>query len=118
MKKLFFLFFLASTTNLFAQKTKEVSISPFLGVKVYSGIHVKLIPSDTNKMLISGENIETVVFTLKKDILKMRHSIDQLLNPSNTYIELHFTEDLDAIQSYQGSTIESTAEIKTTGIVI
>jgi uncharacterized protein YqgV (UPF0045/DUF77 family) len=118
MKKLFFLFFLALTANLSAQKTKEVSISPFLGVKVYSGIHVKLIPSDTNKMVISGENIETVVFTLKKDILKVRHSIDQLLNPSNTYVELHFTEDLDAIQSYQGSTIESTAEIKTTSIII
>lgn len=118
MKKLFFLFFLALTANSTAQKTKEISISPFLGVKVYSGIHVKLIPSDTNKMVISGENIETVVFTLKKDILKVRHSIDQLLNPSNTYVELHFTEDLDAIQSYQGSTIESTAEIKTTSINI
>ena len=118
MKKLLFLFFLIPTTLLLAQKTKEVSISPFLGVKVYSGIHVKLIPSDTNKMVISGENIETVVFTLKKDVLKIRHSIDQLLNPSNTYVELHFTENLDVIHSYQGSTIESTAEIKTTSIII
>lgn len=117
MKKLFILFFLFST-SLSAQKTKEVSISSFLGVKVYSGIHVKLIPSDTNKMLISGENIETVVFTLKKDVLKIKHSLDQLLNPSNTYVELYFTENLDAIHSYQGSTIESTAEINTTSIII
>ena len=71
MKKLLFLFLFALMANLTAQKTKEVSISPFLGVKVYSGIHVKLIPSETNKMVISGENIETVVFTLKKDILKL-----------------------------------------------
>ena len=82
MKKLLFLFFLISVTTS-AQKSKEVSISPFNGVKVYSGIHVKLIPSDTNKMVIFGDNIETVVFTLKKDVLKIRHSIDQLLNPSN-----------------------------------
>ena len=34
-------------------------------------IHVKLIPSDENKMIITGENIETVVFTLKKDVLKI-----------------------------------------------
>jgi hypothetical protein len=117
MKKLFFLFFLISVTTL-AQKSKEVSISPFNGVKVYSGIHVKLIPSDTNKMVIFGDNIETVVFTLKKDVLKIRHSIDQLLNPSTTYAELYFTEDLDALHAYQGSTLESTAEINTTSIIL
>ena len=117
MKKLFFLFFLISVTTL-AQKSKEVSISPFNGVKVYSGIHVKLIPSDTNKMDIFGDNIETVVFTLKKDVLKIRHSIDQLLNPSTTYVELYFTEDLDALHTYQGSILESTAEINTTSIIL
>ena len=117
MKKLFFLFFLISVTTL-AQKPKEVSISPFNGVKVYSGIHVKLIPSDTNKMVVFGDNTETVVFTLKKDVLKIRHSIDQLLNPSTTYVELYFTEDLDALHTYQGSTLESTAEINTTSIIL
>ena len=117
MKKLLFLFFLISVTTL-AQKSKEVSISPFNGVKVYSGIHVKLIPLDTNKMVIFGDNIETVVFTLKKDVLKIRHSIDQLLNPSTTYVELYFTEDLDALHTYQGSTLESTAEINTTSIIL
>ena len=69
-------------------------------------------------MLIGGENISTVVFTLKKDVLKIRHSIDQLLNPSNTYIELHFTENLDVLHSYQGSTIETTAELKATSITL
>jgi len=118
MKKLALFLFLVSIANLSAQKTKEVSISPFLGVKVYSGIHVKLIPSDTNKLVISGDNTETVVFTLKKDVLKIKHSIDQLLNPSSIYIELYFTEKLDALHSYQGSTIESTAEIITTSIIL
>ena len=118
MKNTFLLLVFASihTLSLFAQEEKTVAMSPFTGVKVYSGIHVKLIPSDTNKMVISGENISTVVFTLKKDLLKIRHSIDQLLNPSNTYIELHFTESLDVIHTYQGSTIESTAELQATSI--
>ena len=112
------LLLLTLTYSLFfyGQDEKTISISPFTGVKVYSGIHVKLIPSDENKMIISGENISTVVFTLKKDILKIRHSIDQLLNPSNTYIELYFTENLDVLHSYQGSTIESTAELTATSI--
>jgi len=117
MKKSFFIIAFVFLSFINAQE-KKVAISPFLGVKVYSGIHVKLIPSDENKMIISGENTETVVFTLKKDVLKIRHSIDQLLNPSNTYVELYFTENLDAIHTYQGSTIESTAEINTTSIQI
>lgn len=116
MKYLFpFLFILSSTLN--AQE-KTISISPFLGINVYSGIHVKLIPSNENKMIISGENIETVVFTLKKDVLKIKHSLDQLLSPSNTYIELYFTEKLDAIKTYQGSKLTSRAKIETTSIQI
>jgi len=117
MKKTVFIFALVFSLFVNGQE-RNVAISPFLGVKVYSGIHVKLIPSNENKMVISGENTATVVFTLKKDILKIRHSIDQLLNPSNTHIELYFTEKLDAIHSYQGSTIESKAEIQTTSIEI
>lgn len=118
MKKLLSLLLIFSSVFVVAQTSKEVAISPFLGLKVYSGIHVKLIPSDTNKMVISGENIETVVFTLKKDVLKIKHSIDQLLNPSATYVEVYFTEELDAIQSYQGSTVESKAELTSTSIIL
>lgn len=118
MKKVFLFLILLCFSISFAQEEKQITISPFFGVNVYSGIHVKLIPSEENKMIISGDNIETVVFTLKKDVLKIRHSINQLLNPSNTYIELYFTEKLDAIHSYQGSTIESNAEIQTTSIRI
>ena len=100
MKKVFLFLILLCFSISFAQKEKQITISPFFGVNVYSGIHVKLIPSEENKMIISGDNIETVVFTLKKDVLKIRHSINQLLNPSNTYIELYFTEKLDAIHGY------------------
>ena len=51
MKKTFLLvlFTLSYTLFSFAQEVKTISISPFTGVKVYSGIHVKLIPSDENK---------------------------------------------------------------------
>jgi len=118
MKKRLSLFLIFFSVALIAQTSKEVAISPFLGLKVYSGIHVKLIPSDSNKMVISGENIETVVFTLKKDVLKIKHSIDQLLNPSATYIEVYFTENLDALYTYQGSILESKAEINTTSILL
>ena len=117
MKKVIVLIALFCSTVALAQ-SKTVKLSPFSGLKVYSGIHVKLIPSQENKIVISGENIETVVTTLKKDILKIRHSLDQWLSPSNTYIEVYFTETLDKIHSYQGTKIESEALLETTSIEV
>ena len=48
------------------ERTKTIMMSPFSGIKVFSGIQVKLIPSTENKLILSGENFETVVTTLKK----------------------------------------------------
>lgn len=117
MKQAIALFIFLTSSTLIAQ-SKTIQLSPFSGLKVYSGIHVKLIPAQENKIVISGENIETVVTTLKKDVLKIRHSLNQWLNPSNTYIEIYFTETLDKIHSYQGTKIESEALIETTSIVL
>ncbi len=97
-------------------KGKTISISPFMGLKLYSGIQVKLIPSTENKLVIFGENTENVVTTLKKDVLRIKHSLDQLFNSKNTYIELYFSGPLDLIHSYQGSIIESEGKISTVSI--
>ena len=48
------------------ERSKTIMMSPFSGIKVFSGIQVKLIPSTENKLILSGENFETVVTTLKK----------------------------------------------------
>lgn len=117
MKKVIALFIFLFASTLMAQ-SKTVKLSPFSELKVYSGIHIKLIPAQEDKMVISGENIETVVTTLKKDVLKIRHSLDQWLSPSNTFVELYFTGTLDKIHSYQGTKIESEALLKTTSIAL
>lgn len=98
------------------ERTKTIIMSPFSGIKVFSGIQVKLIPSTENKLILSGENFETVVTTLKKDVLRIKHSLDQIFNPKNTYIEIYFSEPLDLIHTYQGSIVESKATLKSTSI--
>jgi uncharacterized protein YqgV (UPF0045/DUF77 family) len=98
------------------ERTKTIKMSPFTGIKLYSGIQVKLIPSTENKLVLSGENFETVVTTLKKDVLKIKHSLDQLFNPKNTYIEVYFSTPLDLIQTFQGSVVESQATLEVTKI--
>lgn len=98
------------------ERSKTIMMSPFSGIKVFSGIQVKLIPSTENKLILSGENFETVVTTLKKDVLRIKHSLDQIFNPKNTYIEIYFTQPLDLIHTYQGSIVETKAVLKTTSI--
>jgi hypothetical protein len=98
------------------ERSKTIMMSPFSGIKVFSGIQVKLIPSTENKLILSGENFETVVTTLKKDVLRIKHSLDQIFNPKNTYIEIYFSKPLDLIHTYQGSIVESKAVLKTTSI--
>ena len=74
------------------ERTKTITVGPFTGIKLFTGIQVKLIPSNENKLVLSGENFETVVVTLKKDVLRIKHSIDQIFNPKNTYIEVYFSK--------------------------
>ena len=43
-------------------KEREVKLEDFINLKIYSGIEVKLIPSEENRLVISGEdNIRVVV---------------------------------------------------------
>ena len=92
------------------ERTKTITVGPFTGIKLFSGIQVKLIPSNENKLVLAGENFETVVTTLKNDVLRIKHSIDQIFNPKNTYIEIYFSSPLDLIHTYQGSIVESISD--------
>ena len=84
-----------------------VFIDDFINIKIYSGIEVKLIPSDENKLVISGEDKMEVVPKIKRNTLKIRHSLEHILNPTFTYVELHHSSVLDEISLYQGSNLTS-----------
>ncbi|MBT6127510.1 MAG: hypothetical protein HOH47_02790, partial [Flavobacteriaceae bacterium] len=53
-----------------------LNISEFVNLKVYSGIEVKLIPSDENKLLISGADRMDVIAKIKGQTLKIRHTLE------------------------------------------
>jgi uracil-DNA glycosylase len=38
------------------ERTKTITVGPFTGIKLFSGIQVKLIPSNENKLVFAGEN--------------------------------------------------------------
>ena len=95
---------------------RQLNVREFINLKVYSGIEVKLIPANENKLLISGEDRMDVVARIKGQTLKIRHSLEHILNPTFTYVELYHTGLLDEITLYQGSSIKVDSTYKQTSI--
>mgnify|MGYP006416556507 FL=1 len=93
-----------------------LNISEFVNLKVYSGIELKLIPSDENKLLISGADRMDVIAKIKGQTLKIRHSLEHIINPTFTYVELYHTGLMDDITLYQGATLEVDSTYRQTSI--
>ena len=97
---------------------REINISQFVNLKIYSGIEVKLIPSQENRLIVSGSDRMDVVAKNKGQTLKIRHSLEHILNPSFTYVELYHNSTLDQISLYQGSKLKADSTYKQTSITI
>jgi hypothetical protein len=117
MKQLLTLFLLTGAT-LFAQQdslpanslptqTKTVDLGPFINLKVYSGITTKLIPSTENKLVITSEDPNSIIYRQKGQTLKIRISLAKLIELPTTYIEIHYNQKLDLIDLSQGSSMEA-----------
>ena len=57
-----------------------------------------------------------VVARIKGQTLKIRHSLEHILNPTFTYVELYHTGLLDEITLYQGSSLKVDSTYKQTSI--
>lgn len=90
----------------FAQE-KEVSIGEFDELKVKDGIQITLVPSDTNKIIISGKHIEDVVVINKGKNLKVRMKTKRIFSGFNTTVELFYSEPIQKIEAKSGSFVSS-----------
>ena len=97
---------------------KNLTMSPFIGLKVYTNIDVNLIESDVNKAIISGENSEFVVLSSKGGVLKIRVSGGNILSSGRTKIDLYYSKQLNFIGAYQGSIIYSKFPINQNSIIL
>ena len=95
---------------------KNLTMSPFVGLKVYTNIDLNLIESDVNKAIIYGENSVFVVLSSKDDILKIRVSGGNILSSGRTKIDLYYNKQLNFIGAYQGSIIHSIFPINQSSI--
>lgn len=111
MKKIITLLVILGTSNAFAQKTIEKQIGEFSELKVYDLIDVELIQSDINKIIISGENRNDVVVNNKNGKLKIKMSLEEIFDGSDTKVKLYYTT-VDVIDANEGATIHSGDTIK------
>ncbi len=101
------LFLSAQDENSKELEAKEFELPPFTNLRVYTGIDIKLIPSDVNKALVYGDNSDDIVLSSKKGTLRIKLKIQSIFNLGYNHVELYYTESLDLIDINQGSSLET-----------
>lgn len=104
MKKLFLVFTVIISQVSFAQITKETG--DFDVLRVFDRINVALIPSTENKIEINGNRAEDVEIVNKNGELKVRMSLNKLLDGEEIKVKLFFKK-IDNIEVNEGAFVTS-----------
>lgn len=92
------------TLTAFAQNPKEKKVGDFTTVKVFDLIHISLVKSNENKVIITGEDVDDVEIVNKNGTLKVRMRFDKIFNGSETFVAVHYT-NLKVIDGNEGAII-------------
>ncbi len=111
MKQLFTVLTILMSLTLSAQKPIEKTIGEFTELKVYDLIHVELIKSNENKVIISGKNSEDVLVNNKNGKLKIKMNLEKIFNGDDTKVTLYYTS-FDILDVNEGAKIVCKDEIK------
>ncbi|MEO1012823.1 MAG: head GIN domain-containing protein [Bacteroidota bacterium] len=87
-------------------------LKKFSQIKVFDGLSVNLIKSNTNKAVITGANTDKVAIVNNKGVLKLRMEIGKLFSGYRTFIDLYYTEKLVVIDVNEDARISSQETIK------
>lgn len=85
--------------TLFSVLSFSQDIEPFNTLKVYDGLSVTLIASQENKIEISGEEAENVVYESNRGTLKIRKKINKLFSGYKTFVKVYYSVNLEVIQA-------------------
>lgn len=106
MKSLVKFVVLLITTSVFAQNAIERQIGEFTELKVYDLIHVELIKSDQNKVVITGDNTEDVILKNTNGVLKIKMNIGEIFDGDKTHVKLYYIS-VDTIDVNEGAIVKS-----------
>lgn len=103
MKKLIVALLLFSG-SLFAQETRN--LGDFSTVKVFDQIHVLMVKSNENKIVISGHDSQDVEVVNKKDEVKIRMKFSKLLQGDDISVTLYY-KYVDQVEASEGAYVSS-----------
>ena len=111
MKKIIFVAFLMLSQLNFAQEKITKNLGDFDQVKVFDRISLQLVPSNENKIEITGDRREDVEIVNKNGELKVRMKLKKLLKEDITAI-LYYKNEIETIEASEGSYVSSEKTFK------
>jgi hypothetical protein len=114
MNKLLFSILLISSVAL---GQIEKNVGDFTKVTAFDQIDVVLIPASENKVVLNGNDSESVEFILKNDELKIRMPFTKLLTGDAISATVYY-KNITAVEANEGSRIASDSVLKSTAFDI
>jgi len=99
----------------FAQTTVEKEVGDFSEIKVFDLIEVNLIASETNKVVIKGDNTQSVKIINEDGTLKLRMELEERFDGNKTFVEV-FYKNIKIIDANEGAKIVANEAIQQNNI--
>ena len=97
-------------------QTRTLTSSPFIGVKVYSGLEVNLIASEVNKAVVYGSQSDDVIMGMKNGVLQLKIALGSLSDSLPTRVDLYHSKLLNEITATQQAKITSQVPLVQTSL--
>jgi hypothetical protein len=95
---------------------RTLTTSPFIGVKVYSGLEVNLIASEVNKAVVYGSQSDDVILGMKNGVLQLKIALGSLSDSLPTRVDLYHSKLLNEITATQQAQITSQVPLVQTSL--
>ena len=95
---------------------RTLTTSPFIGVKVYSGLEVNLIASEVNKAVVYGSQSDDVILGMKNGVLQLKIALGSLFDSLPTRVDLYHSKLLNEITATQQAKITSQVPLVQTSL--
>jgi hypothetical protein len=117
-KNILTLFLVVSVYLVNAQdnQRRTLTTSPFIGVKVYSGLEVNLIASEVNKAVVYGSQSDDVILGMKNGVLQLKIALGSLSDSLPTRVDLYHSKLLNEITATQQAKITSQVPLVQTSL--
>jgi hypothetical protein len=86
-------------------------IGAFAELKVFDGLSITLIPSDVNKVVITGDDAKKVSVINKDGNLKIRMDIDKIFSGHRTFVDLYYKQEINVLDVNEDARIATKAPI-------